>query len=225
MESGTQGDTTKAQLIIAPFEDVLSELLTNESYFNQINAQLAKLDSVLSELGKRIIALENDNGKVHRSNIELTTESSRITKVVDTLVNSVELLAQRVSDIEANSAHPTKSDPETEQEHPKTFNYVLYPAINGQRNDNSHGVAIRADDIWKVTLTIEMTEPVEECATINYLNNQVPLGFAPTTLVDVGADRIGVFVDPDKVLSGYVGYMPATSVEYPHSVTIQMTLK
>ena len=262
--------TTNRELIIADFDDVMSELLSNEESFNHINQQLNKFDTVMSEMSKRIVNLENENGKFHRTNIEISTEHVKLQKAVnsgssaltsfdqrffkmeDRLTEMEKLLDSMISEnnerirrVESllstfSTNSPCSSEPsenvnreisergsevQEKSPHPTTFTHQLVPVFEGQHSGGSSGVVVLHEGLWYVQLEIVILEHVSGIGTINYLNNQVPLGFAPTEVVSIQTNKNGVSMEASKVVLGYVNYEPNANDEYPHTVVIRMTLK
>ena len=265
MDPLKENQSAKRELIIEPFDDVVSELLTNEDTFNQISRQLNKFESVVAELGRRVVTLENENSRLNKVILNLELENTKTQKVIVSLVSMNVLIDQlklKVENIENASKDkkdvktpiklpepivistspsqmklPTPSTESNEElvhtstmpviEHPITFTHKLNPIFHDQRSINSTGVAILKEDVWEVNIKVEILEspPPDTLGYINYLNNQVPLGFNPKELVRINTDRNGLYVEQDKVIFGYISYVPEVTSTYPHFVTIQMLLK
>lgn len=231
--------TINRELIIGDFDDVMSELLSNEESFNHIGLQIHKLDTVMSEMSKRIVNLENENGKFHRSNIEIVAENTKLQKGV---AASSALIEQRIGKMEERIHIIEESSKlalsklmerlerierrELEKSpHPTTFTHQLLPVFEDQRSDQSMGVAILQDGVWHVQLQVVILQHFEGVGSINYLNNQVPVGFSPSQVVDIQTSKEGVSMEINKVILGYVNYESRADDEYPHTVVIRMTLK
>lgn len=225
--------SSKRELIIKPWDDVIDELLTNEDAFSQISKQHDKFETVLSDALKRIVTLENENGKLQRSILDIEISASKYQREFSELMSKYMDLEKSIRSMETtpptvtSPPPPPTVTPANKCISPVIFTHNLVPIFNEQRSLNSKGVAIFQDETWIIQMSIEILAPLQPDTVgyINYLNNQVPVGFAPTTVVSIAADKNGVYIEADKIMLGYITYVPDAASTYPHTLGINMTLK
>lgn len=223
MEDLRSSPQTKSELNIKDFDDIITEMLTNESMFNKFTTEI---ESLRTELSKLRDEFEDFRSKSETVKPKIESPPRALENVSPTTSETPGVVAQTpVKNVASEAENRCISN--------ILFTHQLHPIFIDQNSPSSKGTAVYKDGIWEITMRVEILrapEPstIPEIPTggyINYLNIQTPLNFSPKEVIKITADRSNILFKTEEAILGYIYYAPDPTVMYPHYVNINMILK